>query len=349
MLASTAAIIVGLILLVWGADRFVTGAAAIARNAGVSPMLIGLTIVGFGTSAPEILVSGMAAYQGNPGLAIGNALGSNIANIGLILGVTALITPLKVASDTLKREYPMLLAVTLFALVLMLDGVLGRLDGVLLLTGLVVLLYGMVRIDLKRRPSDPLELEFDAELPEEMATGKALLYFSVGLILLLISSRMLVWGAANIAAAFGISDLVIGLTIVALGTSLPELAAGVASALKGEHDIAIGNVIGSNMYNLLAVLPMPALLAPGEFVPEALTRDMPVMIGLTLALFLMGRGFGTPGRIGRREGLLLVLTFVAYQGLLFFSIERPDDTASMPKHAMVLDSGVFQPYPLRTV
>ncbi len=347
MLASTAAVIVGLILLVWGADRFVTGAAAIARNAGVSPMLIGLTIVGFGTSAPEILVSGMAAYQGNPGLAIGNALGSNIANIGLILGITALITPLKVASDTLKREYPMLLAATLFTLALMLDGVLGRLDGVLLLTGLVVLLYGMVRIDLKRRANDPLELEFDAELPEKMATGKALLYFFVGLALLLISSRMLVWGAANIAAAFGISDLVIGLTIVALGTSLPELAAGVASALKGEHDIAIGNVIGSNMYNLLAVLPMPALLAPGEFAPEALIRDMPVMIGLTLALFLMGRGFGAPGRISRPEGLLLALTFVAYQGLLFFTIENPDDRAHVPTQAMVLDPGTVQPDPLR--
>jgi cation:H+ antiporter len=337
MLESTAAIVVGFILLVWGADRFVDGAAAIARNLGVSPMLIGLTIVGFGTSAPEILVSSMAALQGNPGLAIGNALGSNIANIALILGVTALIAPLKVASETLKREYPMLLAATLITMALMLDGALGRLDGIILLGGLVVLLYGMVRIGLKSRASDPMELEFDAELPEQMSTKSALLWFAVGLVLLLISSRILVWGAVNIATAFGISDLIIGLTIVALGTSLPELAAGVASALKGEHDIAIGNIIGSNMYNMLAVLAMPALLAPGEFLPEALTRDLPVMIGLTLALFFMGYGFRGPGRISRLEGLLLVLTFVGYQGLLFFDAQEARETAHIPNQAIVLE------------
>jgi cation:H+ antiporter len=342
MFESSAAIIVGFILLVWGADRFVDGAAAIARNFGVSPMLIGLTIVGFGTSAPEILVSGMAAMQGNPGLAIGNALGSNIANIALILGVTALITPLKVASETLRREYPMLLAATLITMMLMLDGALGRLDGVILLTGLVVLLYGMVRIGLKSRASDPMEQEFDAELPEQMSTGSALLWFAVGLVLLLVSSRMLVWGAVNIATAFGISDLIIGLTIVALGTSLPELAAGVASALKGEHDIAIGNIIGSNMYNMLAVLSMPALLAPGEFLPEALTRDLPVMIGLTLALFFMGYGFGRPGRISRWEGLLLALTFIGYQGLLFFNAQEARETAHIPTQAVVLELAATQ-------
>jgi cation:H+ antiporter len=337
MLASISAVVIGLILLVWGADRFVDGAAAIARNFGVSSMLIGLTIVGFGTSAPEILVSSIASLQGNPGLAIGNALGSNIANIALILGVTALITPLKVASETLRREYPMLLAATLITMMLMLDGALGRLDGVILLTGLAVLLYGMFRIAVGSRNSDPMELEFDAEIPETMSTGAALLWFAVGLVLLLLSSRMLVWGAVNIATAFGISDLIIGLTIVALGTSLPELAAGVASALKGEHDIAIGNIIGSNMYNMLAVLAMPALLAPGEFLPEALTRDLPVMIGLTLALFLMGYGFGRPGRISRWEGLLLALTFIGYQGLLFFNAQEARETAHIPTQAVVLE------------
>jgi cation:H+ antiporter len=322
MLLYTAAILAGFGLLIWGADRFVTGAAAIANNFGISPLLIGLTIVGFGTSAPEILVSGMAALQGNPGLAIGNALGSNIANIGLVLGVTVLVAPLSVSSSTLKREYPMLLAICLVALLLMLDGELGRIDGVILLTGLVLMLYGMVRIGrLGGRTEDPMKQEYAAEIPQQMATSTALLWFIFGLALLLISSRMLVWGAVEIATAFGVSDLVIGLTIIALGTSLPELAAGVASALKGEHDIAIGNVIGSNMYNLLAVLAMPALLAPGPFAPEVLMRDMAVMIGLTLAMFLMSYGFGSPGRINRFEGLLLLLAFICYQGLLFVSAD----------------------------
>jgi cation:H+ antiporter len=267
MLLNIAAIIAGFALLVWGAERFVTGAAALARNLGVSPMLIGLTIVGFGTSAPEILVSSISAWQGNPGLAIGNALGSNIANIGLILGVTALIAPLTVRSETLKREYPMLLAVCLVAMLLMLDGDLSRLDGGILILGLIILLYGMVRI-ARADATDPMEKEYEAELPEAMGTGMAVAWFLVGLVTLLLSSRMLVWGAVEIATAMGVSDLVIGLTIVALGTSLPELAAGITSALKNEHDIAIGNIIGSNMYNLLAVLPMPALIAPGIFAPD---------------------------------------------------------------------------------
>ncbi len=317
MLLNIAAIIAGFAMLVWGAERFVTGAAAIARNLGISPMLIGLTIVGFGTSAPEILVSSMASFQGNPGLAIGNALGSNIANIALILGITALVAPLNVRSDTLKREYPMLLAVCLLSMILILDGELGRMDGIILLAGLLVLLYGMVWIGLSSRNSDPMKLEYGMEIPEQMPTGTALLWFLVGLAVLLIGSRILVWSAVNIATAMGISDLVIGLTIVALGTSLPELAAGVTSALKGEHDIAIGNVVGSNMYNLLAVLAMPGLIAPGIFSPEVLSRDMPIMIGLTLVLFTMGYGFGAPGRITRCEGALLLLSFLAYQGMLF--------------------------------
>ncbi|MEJ1338452.1 MAG: calcium/sodium antiporter [Candidatus Sedimenticola sp. (ex Thyasira tokunagai)] len=318
MLLDIAAIIAGFALLVWGAERFVTGASVIARNLGISPMVIGLTIVGLGTSAPEILVSAMAAYQGNPGLAIGNAVGSNIANIGLILGITAVIVPLNVNSNTLKREYPILLAVSLTTLILMLDGQLGRLDGMILLTGLVAILFGMVHIAMRERNNgDPLKAEFEAEMPDEMSTGKALLYFVIGLSLLLVSSKILVWGAVNIATALGISDLVIGLTIVALGTSLPELAASIVSALKKEHDIAIGNVIGSNMYNLLAVLSVPSLIAPGAFDPMALSRDMPVMLALTLAMFVMAYGFRGPGRINRFEGALLVLVFIGYQAVLF--------------------------------
>ncbi|MEJ1388388.1 MAG: calcium/sodium antiporter [Candidatus Sedimenticola sp. (ex Thyasira tokunagai)] len=318
MLLDIAAIIAGFALLVWGAERFVTGASVIARNLGISPMVIGLTIVGLGTSAPEILVSAMAAYQGNPGLAIGNAVGSNIANIGLILGITAVIVPLNVNSNTLKREYPILLAVSLTTLILMLDGQLGRLDGMILLIGLVAILFGLVHIAMRERNNgDPLKAEFEAEMPDEMSTGKALLYFVIGLSLLLVSSKILVWGAVNIATALGISDLVIGLTIVALGTSLPELAASIVSALKKEHDIAIGNVIGSNMYNLLAVLSVPSLIAPGAFDPMALSRDMPVMLALTLAMFVMAYGFRGPGRINRFEGALLVLVFIGYQAVLF--------------------------------
>lgn len=324
MLLNLAAIITGFALLVWSADRFITGAAALARNLGLSPMLIGLTIVGFGTSAPEILVSAMAALQGNAGLAIGNALGSNIANIGLILGVTAMIMPLSVNSDTLRREYPILLAICLGTLVLMLDQELGRLDGAILLCGLVLVLYGMVRIAKRSRTKgDPMAAEYEAEIPVTMSTRSATFYFLGGLAMLLLSSRILVWGAVNIATALGVSDLVIGLTIVALGTSLPELAASITSALKQEHDIAIGNIIGSNMYNLLAVLAVPGLIAPGAFAPEALSRDLPIMIGLTLALFIMGYGFGGPGRINRFEGLILTLCFVGYQVLVFTSTQAP--------------------------
>lgn len=330
MLLDITAILVGFTLLVWGADRFVTGASAFARNLGVSPMLIGLTIVGLGTSAPEILVSAMASFQGNPGLAIGNSLGSNIANIGLILGITALVAPLSVHSDTLKREYPMLMAVCLITLLLMLDGALSRIDGGILLIGLIVIIYGMVRIAVKSRTIDPLESEFEAEIPETMPTRKALSNLFVGLIILLVSSKILTWGAVNIATTFGISDLVIGLTIVALGTSLPELAASIISALKNEHDIAIGNIIGSNMYNLLAVLAVPGLIAPGSFDPLALTRDMPVMIALTLAMYVMAYGFRGPGRINRFEGTLLLLAFIGYQTALFWNGQdttTPEPTA----------------------
>ncbi len=329
MLLNIVAIVVGFALLVWGAERFVLGAAAIARNLGLSPMLIGLTIVGLGTSAPEILVSVMASFQGNPGLAIGNALGSNIANIGLILGVTALIVPLTVCSNALRREYPILLAICLLVLVLMLDGELGRLDGVILVASLVLVIIGLARIALRSRTekdTDPMASEYEAEIPEALSTKRAILWFLIGLALLLFSSRLLVWGAVNIAVSFGVSDLVIGLTIVALGTSLPELAASITSALKGEHDIALGNVIGSNIYNLLAVLAMPGLIVPGLFAPEVLSRDLPVMIGLTLAIFITGYGFRGSGRINRFEGLLLVLCFVAYQAFLFIEEREPADS-----------------------
>jgi len=319
MLIDIAVIIVGLAALVWSADRFVLGAAAIANNLGISPLLIGLTIVGFGTSAPEILVSGVASFEGNPGLAIGNAIGSNIANIALILGVTALIAPLRVRSSVLKREYPILLGVSLITFALMMNGTLDELDGIILLVLLVLVLLWMVRTANNGPADEPLAAEFDAEIPKEISTKMAIVWLVIGLVVLLISSRMLVFGATNIAVAFGVSDLVIGLTIVALGTSLPELAASITGSLKGEDDIAIGNVIGSNIYNLLAVLALPGLIAPGGFDSIVLMRDLPVMLGLTLLLYFVAHGFGSQGRINRAEGVILTLCFIAYQSVIFFT------------------------------
>ncbi len=318
MLVSIALILVGFALLIWSADRFVMGAAALARNMGVSPLLIGLTIVGFGTSAPEMLVSGMASLQGNPGLAIGNALGSNIANIGLILGITAIVVPLAVNSDVLRKEYPILLIASMASYVLLMDHELGMIDGAILLFGLFTSLFLVVKIGQRRQKSDRLAQEFDDEIPTDLSTGKSILWFCIGLVILLIGSRMLVTGAVDIAHTFGVSDLVIGLTIVAIGTSLPELATSITSALKGEHELAVGNIIGSNLYNLLAVLAIPGLMSPGPVAEEVLSRDMPLMLALTLALFLMGTGRNGEGRINRLEGAILLLVFVSYQFWIYY-------------------------------
>lgn len=318
MLLAAVAIIVGLALLVWGADRFVIGAAALARNLGVPPLLIGLTVVGFGTSAPEILVSTMAALQDSTGLAVGNAIGSNIANIALILGATALIAPLTVKSHMLRREYPLLLVASVGTYLLLIDGDLDRIDGGILLVALFVSMGFLVWIGLHRDQGDPLAEEIEAELPAGMGTGAAIGWFLVGLLVLIASSRMLVWGSVEIATMLGVSDLIIGLTIVAVGTSLPELAAGIMSALKGEHDLAIGNVVGSNLWNLLAVLSVPGLIAPGLVPEEAISRDLLVMLALTVALFAMGRSSRTQGVINRTEGALLLSCFIAYQGWLIW-------------------------------
>ena len=315
-------IIAGFALLVWGADRFVMGAAGTARNLGVSPLIIGLTIVGFGTSAPEILVSVMAALQGNPGLAIGNAIGSNITNIALILGTTALVAPLSIHSGIVKRELPILIGTTLVAFVLLSDGTLGRMDGLVLLIGLMIMLSSVIYIGISGRDKDPVVAEYEAEIPTDLSLAQSLMWLIIGLVVLVGSSRMLVWGAVGVAEHFGISDLIIGLTIVALGTSLPELAASIASVLKNEHDIAIGNVIGSNMFNILAVLGIPGIISPGPVDPAAVSRDMPVMIGLTVALFVMAYGFRGLGRINRFEALLLLAAYAGYQTLLYLAVVR---------------------------
>lgn len=329
MLVNILYIIAGFGLLLWGADRFVTGSAATARNLGVSPLIIGLTIVGFGTSAPEILISGMAAWNGNPSLAIGNAIGSNITNIALVLGTSALIMPLAVRSEILQREYPILFAIMLGALWLLSDGELSRMDGAILIVGLLLMLYGITSIGIRSHREhllnnqDLMEQEFEAEIPSTMSTTTALMWLLLGLITLLAGARLLVDGSVSIAQALGVSDLLIGLTIVAIGTSLPELAASVMSVLRNEHDLAIGNVIGSNMFNLLAVLGLPGLIHPGAIPSMVLVRDYPVMIGLTLAMFFMAYGFRGPGRIRRSEGAILLLGFAGYQVLLYFSEVAP--------------------------
>ncbi len=312
------AIIGGFALLMWSAERFVLGGSALARNLGVSPLIIGMVVMGFGTSLPEMLVSGIAAGNGNPALGIGNAIGSNIANIGLVLGVTALIVPLTVASGTLKREYPVLFGVMLLAGVLLWDGELSRLDGIVLFSGFFLVMGWMVWQGMNGRKDgkDPLVVELETEIPADMSTGAALLWALLGLVILIASSRLLVWGAVEVAQSFGVSDLIIGLTIVAIGTSLPELAASVMSALKGEDDMAVGNVLGSNMFNLLAVLALPGLILPSTLDAAVMQRDFPVMIGLTIALFVMAYGFRGPGRINRIEGGLLLAAFAAYMAWL---------------------------------
>jgi len=320
MLIDSVAIITGFIMLIWSADRFIIGAAATARNFDVPPLIIGLTIVGFGTSAPEMMVAGFASYNGSPAMAIGNALGSNITNITLVLGVAALITPLSVHSRIIKKELPILLFATLMVLALMRDTNLGRLDGFILLSSLCLLMWWITWTSMRNLPKDALTDEYIEELPDKMTTSHALFWLVAGLILLTISSKILVWGAVNIAVEFGVSELIIGLTIIAIGTSLPELAASITGALKNEHDIAIGNVVGSNLFNTLGVLSIPALMKPGVLQEDILHRDMPIAFVLTIMLFVMAYGFRAEGRINRLEGSILLGAFIAYQILLFFSI-----------------------------
>ncbi|PSF14110.1 calcium/sodium antiporter [Marinobacter fuscus] len=320
MLIATLAIVAGLTLLVWSADRFVEGAASVSAYAGLPPLLIGMVVVGFGTSAPEMVVSALAATQGNPGLALGNAYGSNITNIALILGLTALITPIAMHSRIMRRELPILTLVTLGASWLLFDGNLSRMDalGLLLVFALVLgwsIWSGMTNTD------DALAPQVDAELSaHHLPVRKAAIWLVIGLILLIASSRLLVWGATDLAMRFGVSDLIIGLTIVAIGTSLPELASSVIAARKGENDLALGNILGSNLFNTLAVVGIAGSIAPMDVADELLTRDLPVMIGLTMALFVMGYGFRGPGRINRFEGLILMLTFAGYTGYLLTTV-----------------------------
>ncbi len=319
MLYNIAAIIAGFLLLIWSADRFICGAAATARNLNVPPLIIGLTVVGFGTSAPEMLVAAIAAINESPGLAVGNALGSNITNISLVLGLSALIMPLDVHSRILKKELPLLLIAMLLMLLLIQDNILGRTDGLILTGSVGLLMWWVTRQAMLNKTVDPMSQEFADELPRPMSTPMALLWLVLGLVFLVASSRILVWGAVQIATEFGVSDLLIGLTIIAIGTSLPELAASIAGALKNEHDIAIGNIVGSNMFNTLAVMGIPGLIYPSTLDAGVLDRDVPVVFILTIALVIMVYGFKGQGRINRIEGGILLACFAGYQVLLYFT------------------------------
>jgi len=314
------ALICGLILLVWSADRFITGAAATARYAGMPPLLIGMVVIGFGTSAPEMVVSAISAVEGNPGLALGNAYGSNIANIALILGLTALISPITVKSTVLRKELPVLFGVTLLGAGLLFDLYLSRFDAWILLFVFVVIMSWSIWLGLKQR-QDTLANSVDDLLIEHPMTLKAaLIWLVVGMTLLVVSSRILVWGAVEIARGFGVSDLIIGLTVVAIGTSLPELASSLAAIRKGEHELAIGNVIGSNLFNTLAVVGIAGIISPLAIDREVLYRDCLLMGLLTLALFLVRTGSDGQKQISRMEGLLLLTIYIGYSAYLISKV-----------------------------
>ena len=320
MLLPSLAILVGLMLLIWGADRFVDGASATAHHFSMPPLLVGMLVVGFGTSAPELVISVSAALDGRPSLALGNAWGSNILNISLILGVTAIMLPIAVRPGVLRKELPILMAAMGLSAALVWDGVLTRLDSLLLLAVFALLIFWSI-MAARGQGRDTLAVESATELRQgAMPIQRALVWLGLSLLVLVVSSRLLVWGAVTIAQTLGVSDAVIGLTVVAIGTSLPELAACIAAMRKGEDDIALGNVLGSSLLNTLAVVGLAGAIAPMDIEPALLSRDLPVMAGLTGLLFVMGWGFKGPGRINRVKGGLLVLAYLAYTAWLLRSL-----------------------------
>ncbi|SHJ99365.1 calcium/sodium antiporter [Halomonas caseinilytica] len=317
MMLPVLAVVAGLILLMWSAERFVDGAASTSSHLGLSPLLIGMLVIGFGTSAPELVVSVIAAAQGNPGLALGNAYGSNIVNIGLILGLVALISPLAVHSSMIRRELPVLGGVTLLSALLLLGGVLGRFEGGLLLLVLVAFIGFSIWQALKA-PEDAMTADTEQDIASHpMSLRAGLLWTAFGLLLLVVSSRLLVWGAVSIAQSFGVSDLIIGLTVVAVGTSLPELASSISALRRGEHDLVLGNVVGSNLFNTLGVVGLAALITPIEVAREVLLRDWTLMMAMTVLMTVFALGWrNRAGRINRLEGGALLAMYLAYTGFM---------------------------------
>lgn len=318
MFLDTVIIVLGFIGLIWGADKFVFGASALARNFGVSPLMIGLTIVAFGTSAPEIFSSAVAAYEGKPELAIGNALGSNLFNVGIALGVAAVISPLKPPESLISKELPALLLVTFVAGALLIDLNLGIFDALVLIgiTG-----YFGYKLFRKRVRSGAVPEIEESELAE-INSIQAMAYLVLGLALLVLSAEALVQAATSIAELLGVSTAIIGLTIVALGTSLPELAASVTCVLKGHHDLAIGNIVGSNILNLLAVLPFPGLLSAGAIDSSLLYRDYIGVLILTLLLsYFCYRGIKKNKMIGRGNGLIFLSIYGCWFTFMLIQVQ----------------------------
>ncbi|MBL4607877.1 MAG: calcium/sodium antiporter [Pseudomonadales bacterium] len=321
MLYPVLAVVFGIAALVWSADRFVHGAASMAKNFGISILIIGLTIVALGTSAPEIVISTSASLNGSPQLAIGNAIGSNIANIGLILGITALFGALPIQRQTIREDLPILLVITLVTGGLLYDMKLDKTDGIILLAMLLAYIYFLVRHKktTEEDDDDVFLVEVEEEIDHDRLTnGQATFKFVTGLVVLLGSAKLMVWGAQEIALSMGISEAIIGLTLVALGTSLPELAASISSVMKGHHDLAIGNIIGSNIFNLLTVLPMPALIAPSILEQEIFSRDYALMLTLTVLLIALPF-LGKRNHITAVKGIFLLSIYAAYYVVLYQS------------------------------
>lgn len=321
MVTSFVILILGFAALVWSADRFVYGAAALAKNFGVPTLIVGLTVVAMGSSAPEMMVSASAALAGKTDTAVGNAIGSNITNILLVLGITALFRPLSVSSSTLKREIPLVLIVSLATWYIFSDNYFSLAEGVALLIGFVVFVGGLIIVSLRaKNQTDPFVSEACDEVPNDVPTKKAVIWLVIGMVLLPVSAHFLIDSAVDIAKYFGLSDLVIGLTIIAIGTSLPELAASIAGVLKNEDDLALGNIVGSNIFNILAVLPFAGIINPSVIDPSVANRDILIMIGATVALIIMSLNFRGAQRINRVEGGLLLIAFLGYQGYIFSQV-----------------------------
>lgn len=334
MILSLLAVALGLVLLIFSADAFIDGAVGIATKYHMPKMLIGALIIGVGTSAPEMVVSALSALSGSPGIALGNAYGSNIVNITLVLGVTALIAPIAIQKDALKLDFPWLIGATILSVVLMLDGQFSRLDAIILLAVMFVNIATQIYVAkthakaakessiLAAYEEAEEEAEEDNELPDpdEVHVGKSLFRLIVGLFVMIGSSRLIVWGAVELATLWGLSDLIIGLTIVAIGTSLPELVSSIIAAHRGEFDLALGNVLGSNLFNTLAVVGIAAAIEPVVVAAEVLNRDVMVMCAITAALLLLcAFALKGNGKLGRGVGVGFITCFVGYSAWLAMS------------------------------
>ena len=316
MLLETAVIVLGFVGLIWGADKFVLGASGLARNLGVPQLTIGLTIVAFGTSAPEIFSSAFSAWEGKPKLAIGNALGSNLFNIGLALGIAAMVRPLKPAESLIHKEIPALLLVTLAAGAMLSDLYVGFFDAIVLMLITAYFGYRLFRNPGRRKDGEIQQVE---ELPNWQAAA----YLTLGLVLLILSAEALVYAASSVALALGVSTAVVGLTVIALGTSLPELAASITCVLKRHDDLAIGNIVGSNILNLLVVLPFPGLLSSGSIEKELFYRDFTSVLILTLLLsYFCYRSVKGNHRIGRFSGALFLLIYCGWFTVMVLQVQR---------------------------